>query len=621
MPWSPVLPWLLAFAAITILTTILAKEPRNSFFGPSLNNFDSAAVLLGLCFLTLLLINAISNLYRVSLIYFVTNSSILIVFLLNLYQLAKNYYQLPIPGLSIPLNSSDLTWLAVASLPLFVGQSFSLLKLKNIPVALVRLMGAVGIVACLAILTQANNLTIFLAGLIGLALPWFIWYRLLITNFSSSDFLLVNLCLSGLVLLAIFVTASHNWNLSQVTFSKNQLPFDQGLVITQNVAGKSPLLGQGPATFAITFSQFKTPAINNSQFWDKIIDRSSNWPLHLIATMGVGALLAFYGMILSFLWLIWRFFAYQTAIDPNKFIIIPFVSSILTISIITLVTVPSIYILSLLFFLIGLSIASLEALGTSLTTQKVIISERLVPQNRILLIAIYSATVVILAVGIYLSYLSGRQLAANIYFQSAKKLLEQNEPQKAYDAATHAVALWPYNDSSHRFFAQINLALAISKLTEDKNSQNAQISQQFFQQAINEARAAVVVSPANYQNWQALSQTYSVIATTIDDRAWQFAIDNAKQAVARNPNYPLLYNQLASLYLAQDQSNEAEQALNKSVQLKGNLPQTLYLQAQVYKKQAKKESYAQKLSEALFHVSLDSPDYGKIADELEKARQ
>lgn len=621
MVWSPVLPWILTFMAITVAVTAFTQHPQNSFFGSGLDSFDSGAVLLSLGFLILLICSSVTNLYQVSLIYFVTNSAILIVFVLNLYQLAKNSYQLPIPDLPLTLNSSSLAWLAVSSLPLFVGQAFSLLKLKNIPLVLVRTMGIVGVVAALAILAQADNLTIFIAGLVGLALPWFIWYRLLIANFSSSDFLLVNLCLSVLVLLAIFVTAGNNWNLQQAAFPKNQLPFNQGLTIAQKVFAKSPILGNGPATFAISFSQFKTADINNSKFWDKIIDRSSNWPLHLTATMGIGAPLVFYGMVLSFLWLIWRFFTYQVAIDPNKFIIIPFASSILTIFVVTLITTPSIYILSLLFSLIGLSIASLGALGTSLTTPKAIINQGLLSQYKILLIAIYSVMVIFFAAGIYLTYLSASQLASVNYFQSSKKLLDQNEPQKAYEENSLAIVLWPYNDSSHRFFAQINLALALSTQAKEKNSQNAQISQQLFQQAINEARAATVISPSNYQNWQVLSQTYAVIAATIDDRAWQFAIDNVKQSISQNPNYPLLYNQLASLYLAQDQPSDAEQALMKSVGLKGDLPQTLYLQAQVYKKQAKGDLYIQKLSEALFHTSLNNQDYPKIADELEKARQ
>lgn len=523
-------------------------------------------------------------------------------------------------------------YIAVALMSVFGGSVLP----KNSSMTLLKTLGAVG-----SLVTLASVLEIVGAGparminqTMGSNLP-----TTLLFNLSGSSFIAVQLILLAIVgMLAHIYTNKriekffiytlpvlvigllvHGWSLLPGKPAELRLP---SLTASWSVAldsirePRSALIGVGPAAYQNVYSRFKPLWVNDTPEWNLQFSQAANTPLTILTMMGFVGLIA------------WVLVASKVLkqVRSADFSSRP-VAVMAAFLVITQLLLPS-NIVSLTLFAIVLAVLAASQRGHLSVLQLGAMSaqvsgprslEQISSQNdqRVINPFFLIAIVMLGAIGV-VGYLGGRAYAANYNMYKSNLAAAENDVVNTYELQAKAVNQNPYLDSIRRRYALTNMLIAVAlsnkaDVTEDEQAQVTQL----LQQSIREARSATLLDPGDTQNWGVLAQIYQNIIPASEE-AVSWTVQSYVSAIETNPTDPTLRIALGSIFLGQEQLQQAAALFQQATEVKPDFANAHYNLAVTLKQLGQLEAARTSYQRVLVLIDPSSDDYTVVTSELEE---
>ncbi len=375
---------------------------------------------------------------------------------------------------------------------------------------------------------------------------------------------------------------------------------------------RAALIGGGPASYNNLYTRFKPVWVNSTTQWEYSFNQASNMPLTLLTTTG------FIGLI-TWLIVVFRVFKLsRTTRDPEtKVIAIMLLTSIffqliLPTHIIILIIQAVLFVALIASMHGSLPVMRFQALTMTMDTQD---NPFNAPAKQVAF-PIYFTAAIIIAILAASGYFVGRAYAASVAFFDSAKAAEAEDIVTAYEKQQQAVTLNPYLDSYRRQYAITNLTIAsaLAQKTDITEAEKEQVGQ-LLQQAVREARSAVLLDPLDAQNTIVLAQVYQNMIGAAE-QAEEFALQAYVQSIENDPTNPGLRVSLGGLLLGQEKFSEAANVFNQAITIKRDFPLAYYNLAYTLV-QLKDYENAKVAYQALLPL-LDptSEDYTKVTEEL-----
>jgi tetratricopeptide (TPR) repeat protein len=354
---------------------------------------------------------------------------------------------------------------------------------------------------------------------------------------------------------------------------------------------KNLILGTGPATFILDYSQYRSPLLNQTIFWGTRFLRGHSVIFDWFLTKGI---LGIFGLLLLYAIALYYFF--KNLQKENLFEI----KLGIGLSFITLIYVSLFYPFNFVLWFSFFFILGVLVLLFSEKEAKILVntSSKTMMMN------------FVLAISVFLSILLGafnlRWYLAEVNFLKSLNLTDVN---KSIEALENAVKLNPLMDNYWRNLSQLYLiqANAFSQdqkipLEEKRNKINLAVAR--GAEAINRA---ISVEPMNVANWNVRGFFYQNLIGV--EGAENQALASYRRAIQLEPSSPYSFAEIARVYilLAQNYAQKGEEekktenlnsaidALNKALQLKPDYPVANYLFAVALDQLGKLDEAIQKL--------------------------
>ncbi len=368
------------------------------------------------------------------------------------------------------------------------------------------------------------------------------------------------------------------------------LPLRAGWFIALETFKGKPFFGVGQENFMSAFTQGRPVFLNaNPALWNVRFTAASNVFFHVLTTTGILGLL-------SFLWIILRFFSHQKSHSQRN-------ETIATLGVLLLffMVFPPFLLLMTLFFILPVLQSEHHSTWNFPVPHKIGLALA-IPFTVITLLCIYGA---------------GRLYAADMTIRKAMNALSQNHGGEAYNLQIKAITLNPYNDSYHALYARTNLALAnsLSQKKDLSDTDRSTISQ-LIQQSIREGKNAVILNRVNITNWENLSLIYRDMLRFVKG-ADQWALASFDQTVRLDPTNPVLRISYGGIFFATGQLDSAIEQYRLATQLKPDLANAWYNLAQGYREKKELDKSLSALQQVVKLVPSDSQDYKKAKEELD----
>lgn len=636
---------LLLFVGIVIASTLFAEPRYVSIWGnfPKIHGSVITWVIYALLYF-IAVSNIKSQLHIKSMVYaFLFSSSVLaivsLLYYFNLYVLPFDYAKTTLfnPA-GTPFSASALL---VLSLPLLILSVIRGGKLINTAAALSLLT------LFLVTIALIGTLPTYVATAVALLIPFFVYKK---SAVKKSLGLLVLPVVIGLVLAGLSSLDGGKIN-PLAKFEENypkelQLPFRP----SWDVAGKSfvenPFVGTGPSTYLFNYSAFKPFSINNTNLWNTRFDTAFNEYLQVLGTLGGVGFISFLFLTIVILGFAWKALKYndQLGSDYHENIIPSALalSAILAIVLLLLhastvvTTVATIFILALLA-------ASHKSTNKVEEISLGIKASRLRDQNLIigdmLPIIVFGIVFILVIAG---AWKTRTVVLADYYHRLGIKAAASNQPLNydcinssvptpplngivTYNCLVKAAELNPYIDIYRTNLAQTNFALANNLATAKgptESSPSGSLTdkdkteiQKLLSQAINEARAATVLSPRNSQNWEILASIYRQISG-VADNAIAFALDSYGRAIATDPFNPILRLNVGGVYYSVQNYDLAIRFFSDAIQLKPDFANGYYNLSVALRDRGDLQNSQAAAEKVLSLLDPKSPDYKVASDYL-----
>ncbi|MBM2818037.1 MAG: General transcriptional co-repressor, acts together with Tup1p, glucose repression mediator protein [Parcubacteria group bacterium] len=363
---------------------------------------------------------------------------------------------------------------------------------------------------------------------------------------------------------------------------------------------ENPIFGSGPNRFVNSWLLFKPDGVNNTIFWNFDFNYGVGIIPTFITTTGALGMISWILFLGVFLYTGFRYIFIKTSNQFSRYLIVSSFLASLYLWIVNVLYVPSAAIFFSSFFFTGLFIGAL-------------INENLIPMKnfpylgnpRRSLISMPILVVIIIssATGGYI-YL--QRFLSNVYFQkSINSLNVAGNIDEALKYATRAIS-YTKNDLYYRLMSDIYLA-RLNSLSLQKNITSETLSSQLepiFRKAVENSKAAIDYDNTNYQNYLSLGRVYESVMPI--EGAYKLASENYNNALKFNPRSPSINLMLARLETSNKNNAKAREYIIKSLQLKNNYTDAVFLLAQIEIAEGNIKD-AIKLVEAGSTLTFDNP--------------
>jgi type IV pilus assembly protein PilF len=426
--------------------------------------------------------------------------------------------------------------------------------------------------------------------------------------------------------------------------SETFLNFDASWNISMDTFQNVPLLGSGPSTFLYDYNRFHPQSINSEDYWAIRFNKPANEYLLFLSEVGIFGVLALLVLIIQVVRSLPSTISKDSG-DREGFYSLATVVFVLISFGFTFSTLPTIFILYVFLALAGVSLTSLglsEDVTLSLSILKEGISSLGSSDRKVNLkkggffhkktsgatkdqgnveALPWIFLIVILSYTIFTGYYVSKFFIAEYNYKKAITALNDNEGIATYDYLQEAITANPYRDQYRNTYAQTSLLIAnaISQGQELTDQDRLNI-EQLLQQSVNEVRISTeVIAPQNAANWQLRGQVYQQLIG-VADSAENWAIDGYTNAIALDPNNPLLRLELGSLYYQLEEYDQALNNFQNAALLKRDYTNAYYNLSIAYKKINQNELAYTAMQQVENLIKTDSPDYERIQTELEELR-
>lgn len=377
----------------------------------------------------------------------------------------------------------------------------------------------------------------------------------------------------------------------EITLSQNA-----GWEIASQVLGKRPILGAGPANYAPIFTQLKPQTLNTGNLWSVRFEKSSSEITEIVATTGIVGVLAFLllvAVILRFLYLIIVKGRQPQLALPAACGVVAFLAS-------TLVATASFATTFTFFLLLALLAAAAKAadqgqvFDVSLTIETA--KQKLAwfplggnlgmvrtssPEARAKSQVLPSIFVIIVLLGAFLAI--RYQVAAyraEYFYRQALLASQRNDGNATVSFLQKALRENPRIDTYHRLLSQTALAAAVNLSRQQELTDNQkQLLAQLTQVAIDQGKVASGyqilplrlpgIAAANVANWESLAAVYQALIG-VAGGADVHAVNTLSQAVALDPQNPILHDRLGLLYQKLTNLDLAQRKFEDATIVKGD---------------------------------------------------
>ena len=372
---------------------------------------------------------------------------------------------------------------------------------------------------------------------------------------------------------------------------------------------KNALFGYGPDSYGNAYNILKPIWVNGLSYWQFTFDSAFNLPLTIIVSAGLIAFL-FYMLFL------WKAFTVLKKSNEQELFLKAFIFGFLIWQFFAPI---NLVMLALLAMALAFFIASHQDQYKKVSFNVHHLSDFL-NRGRLTRIRKYIFLVsnVVIIVGLFFGfYVSAKTFLAYHLLYKSNVSVTKNEIAKAYEYHRDAKILAPQIDMIRRSYSLINLQIAIA-LSNKAGITPAEQEQvlQLVNQAIREAKAATVLDPANYQNWLVLAQIYMQLLDTTS-QATQEAFNALARAATYNPSNPEIRLALGELFLKTGKSSEAINFFDQAVERKPDLFVAHYYLAQAYKANEQLQEAKNALISALNLLAKDTEEYVVVEKELD----
>lgn len=379
--------------------------------------------------------------------------------------------------------------------------------------------------------------------------------------------------------------------------------------IARQVLRDAPLFGSGPGTWIYDYAKYRSVNANLSQFWNVRFERGLTAFLTLLAMLGIAGTTLWLLLIISGGVKSAAHLVREKNDDAWQAYLTVFAGWITAV---------------FLAFLYNYNLSHHFAFWFLLGLLGVLVSQgawRWNAESHPTTSSVLSALLIVLAVGaVSVAWLSGQRLTADVKYAEAVQSFQRGDSiQTSIDYLNSAVALNRLNDAFYRNLSQAYLVKA-GRLPQSQDREVARQMNELVTLAVDNAKRAAELSPANVDNWANLASVYQAIAG-FTRGADEFAIKNYREAVAREPNNPVFINEIGKLYalraeaygtLLQSPDEKARKAAEASVRAELDKAAEAFNQAI-----AVKPDYAP----AHFNLGMVYERQGRLKDAITKLEQ
>lgn len=224
--------------------------------------------------------------------------------------------------------------------------------------------------------------------------------------------------------------------------------------------------------------------------------------------------------------------------------------------------------------------------------------------------------VVAVAVMAWSGFNLGKITVADYYYRQSLIAASKNDGGTTYNQQIKTIGINPLVSEYRRIYAQTNLALAVSLLSNkdvaDADKEKASV---LIQQSVREGKAAVSLDQMDVANWTNLAQIYRKIIGVVDGAAdWSFQA--YQQAMVLDPTNAALDLDMGGLLFAAGRYEDADRLFEQAVTNKPDFANGWYNWAYNAKQMNRLADAVQRLNQAVLLVPVTSADYEKASGEL-----
>ncbi len=361
---------------------------------------------------------------------------------------------------------------------------------------------------------------------------------------------------------------------------------------------KNALVGSGPGTFAIDFSEHKPGSFNMQAEWQTRFDRAGNYWSEMLATYGF--LGFFFFLVLA------GFFLLVSLLLLSKKSAWPFFIGIVSFLISQFVYYQTLS-LGLAFWLF----LALGVLSWERPVREFVFSLRKFSEFELMAKAVF---LVFLAFAGGVGYFAVRFYAADMSY-----LVSQNargtDTARRVTSGLEATRLNPYQAEYKIFISRSYLARALAELQKPESERDQNGISRDVQLAIAYGRGdlaennekiqgATQISPKRVATWETLGAVYRDIKFATGAQDW--AVRSFEAAIALEPANPVLYTELGKLYAASEQNDKAREQFEKAVELKANYVEAQRQLALVFENEKDVDSAIAKMKDIALQYPVDA---------------
>jgi len=380
-----------------------------------------------------------------------------------------------------------------------------------------------------------------------------------------------------------------------------------------------PILGSGPGTFSYDFLKFKEPGFSKSSLWNATFNQGSSKVLNDMATTGILGIAAMMLFMVAPIFYGFRFVFFKKSRENRSEESVA-VYCVLVIGILTSLTVQIVvyflYNSNLTLSFIDLFMVA-ALIGLTVFEKK----EHDLKRSSLLTFVIAFLFTLIIISGSGLLILHGQRYAAEVsYYNGLKSLQAGNSDagQKDFESATKL------NASSGLYFKQLSQVYLLVLQNELNNigatptEEDKSRIQGLVANAVNAAAIATDLEPKSSSAWANRGYIYQSLYGFVGD-SLKWSVNSYDKARELDPNNPYLLFQegtvkfISTGALGQDDFDgknqlllDAKDKLEKSVSLKSDYADALYILGLVYDSLGQKDKAIEEFSKVQQLIPSDA---------------
>ncbi len=529
------------FVLLNIFATIFSAYRYHSLVGVSNYLSSSLVSVLFFAFFFYLIVENIRQEHLPRLLYaFLLSGAVVVAFnflqVFGLFVFPWSFAQV------VTFNAVSNSSLAFSAYVAILGVlSFMKLQRATTTMMVRILLGFLSVLALFLLLAYDHPVGWYLT-ILGLVL--FLIFSNTTSRRLAPSWLLTSTILIGIALIALFINTQ---SLLQASLPRDiTLPVRDGAQILWKSAQQTPLFGSGQATFDLVFGKDRPLSFNDTSLWQLRFLRSSNEWFQLVPTVGVLATLSFLGMVVLFLFRIFRAALRLKPDDPA------WRAGTTTLIGGTMVVAVSIF--STFNFFLAFLFWLFLAVGTVVTQNGTASDVKVADRKTGSSFAASLSFSLVVILGIVFLYFAGRFWYADVLVARANAAIAKQEQLDTVRASlSRSIELNPYEQSTYFDLAQNFLV-------------QAQLGAQAEKPDVNQLRTfisgSVAAAQSGVDRYASYGGTYEAVSTIYRDiDALTGAISEETlqaftKATELEPKNPQLLMNLGSYYLAVAQKEQ-----------------------------------------------------------------